>query len=261
MSSNPVALVTGASSGIGAVYADRFARRGHNLVLVARNAERLDTVATGLRDKHGVQIEVVQADLAGAEDLSMVANRLADDARIDVLVNNAGIALSGGFIDQSPADVTELLAVNVAAVTRLAQVAAQRFAHAGRGAIINISSVVGLVPEFRQAAYAASKAYVTTLSQAMAFELSSKGVQVQCVLPAGTVTPLWERSGLDTSRLPQMMDAKVLVDAAMVGFDRGETITIPVLSDAGQWDDYQAARMAMISGFSGSQAAARYASA
>lgn len=261
MSSTPAVLITGASSGIGATYADRFAARGHDLVLVARSAERLETVADRLRKEYGVAVETLQADLAEAGALGRVADRLAGDDRIGILVNNAGIAMPGAFSEQSPDDLAQLVAINVTAVTRLAQAAAHRFAKAGKGAIINISSVVGLVPEFRQAAYAASKAYVTTLSQAMAFELSPLGVRVQCVLPAGTSTFLWERSGLDSSKLPALMDVNVLVDAALVGFDRRETITIPVLPDAGQWDAYQAARQAMIPNFGGTAAAARYTAA
>ena len=261
MPSKPMVLITGASSGIGATYADRFAGRGHDVLLVARNAGRLDEVAARLRQSHDVQVETLQADLAEGAALSRVADRLAGDDRIGILVNNAGVALSGAFAAQSPDDVAGLVAINVTAVTRLAQVAAHRFAKAGAGAIINISSVVGLVPEFQQAAYAASKAYVLTLSQAMAFELSPQGVQVQCVLPGGTLTPLWASAGLDASKLPEMMDVEVLVDAALAGFDQGETITIPVLPDAGQWEAYQAARQAMLPGFRGAKAADRYTSA
>jgi hypothetical protein len=261
MTRKPAVLITGASSGIGAIYADRFAARGHDLVLVARNAERLDRVGGRLRTLHGVDVELLQADLANGEALGRVADRLAGDEKIGILVNNAGVALSGAFADQKPDDVAQLVAINVGAVTLLAQAAARRFAMAGDGAIINVSSVVGLVPEFGQAAYAASKAFVTTLSQAMAFELSGRGVYVQGVLPAATSTEIWTRSGANPANLPPMMDVEVLVDAALVGFDRRETITIPVLPDAGQWEAYQNARMAMLPNFGGVVAATRYAAA
>lgn len=261
MTSKPAVLVTGASSGIGATYADRFAARGHDLVLVARDAERLDRVGDRLRSRHGVGVETMRADLADAEALARVADRLAGDESIGILINNAGIALPGRFAEQTPDDVARLVAVNVGAVTLLAQAAARGFAEAGEGAIVNVSSVVGLIPEFGQAAYAASKAFVTTLSQAMAFELAGKGVYVQGVLPAATATEIWTRSGANPADLPPMMDVGVLVDAALVGFDRREAITIPVLPDAGQWEAYQNARMAMLPGFGGVDAATRYAAA
>lgn len=261
MTRKPTVLITGASSGIGATYADRFAARGHDLVLVARNAERLERVGESLRNRHGVGVELIRADLADAEALGAVADRLAADERIGILVNNAGIAVPGSFAEQKPDDVAQLVAINVGAVTLLAQAAARRFAKAGDGAIVNVSSVVGLIPEFGQAAYAASKAFVTTLSQAMAFELSGRGVYVQGVLPAATGTEIWTRSGANPADLPPMMDVGVLVDAALVGFDRRETITIPVLPDAGQWEAYQNARMAMLPGFGGVDAAMRYAAA
>lgn len=261
MTRKSAVLITGASSGIGAVYADRFAARGHDLVLVARNAERLDRVGDGLRTRHGVDVELMQADLADTDALSRVAVRLAEDEKIGILVNNAGIAVSGAFADQKPDDVAQLVAINVGAVALLAQAAARRFAKAGEGAIVNVSSVVGLIPEFGQAAYAASKAFVTTLSQAMAIELSGKGVYVQGVLPAATGTEIWTRSGANPASLPPMMEVGVLVDAALVGFDRRETITIPVLPDAAQWEAYQDARKAMLPSFGGITAAVRYSAA
>ncbi|WP_432288420.1 SDR family oxidoreductase [Aminobacter sp. BA135] len=261
MTPNPAVLITGASSGIGATYADRFAARGHDLVLVARSADRLNEVAARLRSARGVSVDVVQADLADHEALERVSARLGEDDRIGILVNNAGVGLSGAFADQNPGAVAKLVAVNVGAVTTLAQAAARRFVDAGNGAIVNISSVVGLIPEFGQTAYAASKAFVTTLSQSMAVELSGKGVYVQAVLPAATATEIWTRAGSNPSRLPPMMDVGALVDAALVGFDRREAITIPVLSDAGLWDSYQNARKAMLPEFGGVVPAARYRAA
>ena len=261
MSSKPAVLVTGASSGIGATYADRFAARGHDLVLVARNVVRLNEVAERLRSSYGAHVDLIQADLADPSALRQVSVRLGEDDSIGILLNNAGVGLSGSFADQNPDDVARLVAVNVGAVTTLAQTAARRFAQSGKGAVINVSSVVGLIPEFGQAAYAASKAFVTTLSQSMAIELAGKGVYVQAVLPAATATEIWTRSGTNPSGLPPMMDVGALVDAALVGFDRRETITIPVLPDAGLWENYQNARKAMLPGFGGVHPAARYLAA
>lgn len=254
----PRVLITGASSGIGATYADRFARRGHDLVLVARDAARMDSLAARLREQAGVAIDVLPADLAVDADIAAVEARLRDDARIGVLVNNAGVSLSGAFASQSADDLARLVAVNAIAVLRLVHAVAPRFATAGEGAIVNIGSVVGLLPEFGQTVYGASKAFVQFLSQGLVNELGPKGVYVQAVLPAATATEIWSRAGADPAALPPMMDVGALVDAALVGFDRRETITIPPLHDGGLWDAYQAARVAMIPGFRQSVPAPRY---
>ncbi|ARU04600.1 SDR family oxidoreductase [Comamonas serinivorans] len=249
-------LVTGASSGIGATYADRFARRGHNLVLVARNAARLEALASRLTQDTGVTIDILQGDLTRPDDLEAVEARLREDTRIEVLVNNAGAALSGSFIGQTPRDVGRLIALNTTAVACLASAVAPRFAAAGAGAIVNVSSVVGLAPEFGMSVYGATKAFVTFLSQSLALELGPRGVYVQAVLPSATRTDIWD--GVDAARLASMMDVGTLVDAALVGFDRREAITLPVLTDAARWDDYEAARKAMVPDFACSQPAARY---
>jgi len=251
-------LVTGAASGIGATYADRFARRGHDLVLVARDVARLDALAERLHRETGVAVDVLQADLTDSADLERVEGRLRDDANIGVLINNAGAALFGTFTEQTPETVAKLIALNVTAVTRLAAAVAPRFAKAGAGAIVNIGSVVGLAPEYGSTVYGATKAFVQFLSQGLAFELGSKGVYVQAVLPAATRTEIWERSGRDVNALAAVMDVEELVDAALVGFDRREPITIPPLPDAALWDAFDAARKALAPGFGQAHAAARY---
>lgn len=256
--SQPAVLITGASSGLGAIYADRFARRGHDLVLVARDEARLQALAARLRAEAGVGVDVLRADLADPQDLARVEARAREDAAIGVLINNAGIALEGGFLDQGEAALTRLIDVNVTAVTRLAAAVAPRFAAQGSGAIVNISSVVGLAPELGMTVYGASKAFVLYLSQGLQLELGPKGVYVQAVLPAATRTEIWERSGRDVSAIPGVMDADELVDAALVGFDRREATTIPPLPDAGQWETLEAARVAMLPNYPQTHAAARY---
>lgn len=258
MSDLPAVLITGASSGIGATYADRFARRGHDLVIVARDNARLDALAKRLVAETGVSIDVIQADLTQEADLSVVEARLRDNARIGVLVNNAGLSIAGRFDRQAAPDLARLVAVNTTAVLRLAHAVSPRFVEAGQGAIINVGSVVGLVPEFGQTVYGATKAFVLFLSQGLAFELGPKGIYVQAVLPAATGTEIWSRAGADPSQLPPMMEVGEMVDAALVGFDRRETVTIPPLHDAGQWDAFQAARLAMLPGFGQVTAAPRY---
>jgi short-subunit dehydrogenase len=258
MSDLPTVLVTGASSGIGQVYAERFAARGHDLVLVARDEARMEAIAERLRREVGVAADVVRADLTEAADLERIEARLQDDARIGVLINNAGASLPGVFANQSPWDVARLIGLNVTAVTRLAAAVAPRLAATGEGAIVNIGSVVGLTPEYGMAVYGATKAFVLYLSQALAFELGPKGVYVQAVLPAATRTEIWERSGRDVNTIPVLMDVGDLVDAALVGFDRRESVTIPPLPDAAQWSAFDAARQAMRQGFGNAQPAERY---
>lgn len=257
----PTVLITGASSGIGATYAERFARRGHDLILAARDKSRLDSLAARLRAESNVAVEVLQADLTNPADLSALETRLRDDAKIGVLINNAGMAQSGGFLAQSADTVQSLITLNVTALTRLAAAVAPRFAQTGTGAIVNIGSVVGFAPEFGMSIYGATKAFVLFLSQGLNLELSSRGVYVQAVLPASTRTEIWARAGIDINTLPEVMEVGELVDAALVGFDRRETITIPPLPDAAQWDAFSAARQAMLPNFRQDHAAARYRAA
>ncbi|KAB0569095.1 SDR family NAD(P)-dependent oxidoreductase [Pseudomonas palleroniana] len=258
MSNRPTVLITGASTGIGAVYAARFAQRGHDLVLVARDQARLEALAARLRDEHKVSIEIIPADLTQLDDLTRVETRLRDDARIGILVNNAGAALSGRFIDQSTNSVAQLVALNTTALVRLASAIAPRLAKAGDGAIINIGSVVGLAPEFGMSVYGATKAFVLFLSQGLSLELSPLGVYVQAVLPAATRTEIWDRSGVDINTLNEIMEVDDLVDAALVGFDRREAVTIPPLHEADRWDGLQTARQGLLGQIRQSAVAQRY---
>lgn len=258
MSQKPAVLVTGASTGIGAVYADRFARRGHDLVIVARDKARLQTLAERLRAEAGVAVDVLAADFTRPEALAVVEARAREDARIGVLINNAGATVPGAFHQQDSAALADLIALNITSVTRLANAVAGRFAAAGEGAIVNIGSVLGIAPELGSTVYAGTKAYVLTFSQGLHLELGPKGVYVQAVLPAATRTELWERAGLDVNAIPGVMPVDELVDAALVGFDRRETVTIPPLPDVAQWDQFQAARLAMLPNFRQERPAERY---
>jgi short-subunit dehydrogenase len=258
MTTRPAVLITGASTGIGAVYAERFARRGHDLVLVARDLERLEKLAAKLRSEHNVAVDVLQADLTQLKDLTTVETRLRDDARIGILVNNAGAAQSGNFIEQSTDRVANLVALNTTALVRLASAIAPRLAKAGDGAIINIGSVVGLAPEFGMSVYGATKAFVLFLSQGLSLELSPLGVYVQAVLPAATRTEIWDRAGIDINTLSEIMEVTDLVDAALVGFDRREPVTIPPLHEGERWDALQAARQGLLAQIRQSAVAQRY---
>ncbi|TEA62409.1 SDR family oxidoreductase [Pseudomonas sp. CH235] len=258
--SQGTALVTGASSGIGAVYAERLAARGFDLLLVARDQERLESAASKLRDAHGVQVEVLKADLTQKDEVLKLEQRLRSDSSISLLVNNAGVAVNGLLANADPDELEKLIQLNVTTLTRLAAAAASAFTRAGRGTIINIASVVALFPERFNATYSASKAYVMSLTQTLNAELEGTGVKVQAVLPGVTRTEIWERSGFDASGIPaeMVMEAGEMVDAALSGLDQGELVTIPSLPDAGEWQAFVAARHVMAPNLSHSSAASRY---
>ncbi|HEV8689719.1 MAG TPA: SDR family oxidoreductase [Ideonella sp.] len=253
-------MITGASSGIGAVYADRLARRGHDLILVARNRERLSQLAQRLTNETGRSIEVVAADLGDKADLKRVEQILRTDASITLLVNNAGIGGAAPLL-QSDADQMEaMIDLNVTALTRLTYAAAPAFVARGRGTIINIASIVAVAPEILNGVYGGSKAFVLAFSQSLHHELAAQGVRVQAVLPGATRTEFWQVLGQPVENLPQsmVMSAEDLVDAALSGLDQGELATVPSLPDAAQWSAFEAARAALAPHLSLSKPAARY---
>lgn len=254
------ALITGASTGIGAIYADRLAKRGHDLILVARDLARLQALAERLETETGVAVEVLAADLSTAEQVDRVARRIASDERLTLLVNNAGISLEGTLIDTPAEALRQLIAVNVTAPTLLAAAAVRAFAEKGAGGIINLSSVLALAPEMFDGTYSGTKAFILNLTQGLAREVGGKGVRVQAVLPGATRTEIWARSGKDVDSFPSgwVMDPADLVDAALVGFDRGEVVTIPPLADEGLFETMQAARLALAPQLSRQAVAKRY---
>jgi len=254
------ALITGASSGIGAVYADRLARRGHNLILVARSREKLDALATQLAADTGRCVEVIVADLSDRGDLVRVEQVLRDDAGITVLVNNAGIAINGDMADADPDRLESMIRLNVLAPSRLASAALRGFIARGRGTLINISSIAALAPELLNGGYSGTKSYLLAMSLRLQQEVGSKGVRVQVVLPGATRTAIWEKAGVDIASLPpnMVMDVDEMVDAALAGLDRGEQVTIPSLPDTADWEAYEAARRNLIPKLSLSSPASRY---
>ncbi|HEY4372270.1 MAG TPA: SDR family oxidoreductase [Burkholderiales bacterium] len=258
MSKKTTALITGASTGIGATYAERLARRGHDLVLVARDIKRLEELAKRLRVETGVAVDLLPADLTRAEDLAKVEARLREDAKIGLLVNNAGMAAHGSYASPDLQGWQSLIALNITALTRLTGAVLPRYLEQGGGDIINIASVLAFAPEMPLGPYAATKSFVVTLTQGINAEVGARGVYAQAVLPAATRTEIWERSGRDVNSLAGVMEVGEMVDAALVGYDRRETITLPSLPDAAQWDAYDSARKAMLPNVSQSHAAARY---
>jgi len=257
------ALITGASSGIGAVYADRLARRGYNLILVARNRARLNALAERITSETRQAVEVLEADLGAAASLAQVEAKLREDASITLLVNNAGVGTHTPLLESNIDAMTAMIDLNVTALTRLTYAVAPGFVARGRGAIINISSIVSIAPELLNGVYGGSKAYVHAFSQSLHHELGNKGVRVQAVLPGATATDFWATGGLPLEHLDQaiVMTAEQLVDAALVGFDRGELITIPSLHAEQQWEAYEAARRAMAPHLSANTPAPRYLAA
>jgi short-subunit dehydrogenase len=254
------ALITGASSGIGAIYAERLARRGHDLVLVARNRGRLENLGLRLAAATGRSIQVVRADLADANDLRRVEEILRTDASITLLVNNAGLGAAAPLLGSDVDRMQAMIELNVTALTRLTYAVAPQLVARGKGTIINIASIVAVAPERLNGVYGASKAFVLAFSQSLHHELAAEGVRVQAVLPGATRTGFWDTAGQPVENLPPsiVMSADDLVDAALSGLDQGELITVPSLPDAGQWNAFEEARVALAPHLSHSKPAPRY---
>ena len=253
------ALITGASTGIGAVYADRLAKRGYDLILVARSKERLSEVAARLNST-GRTIETIAADLTNKEDVQRVANRLITDPKITALVNNAGLGSARKLLNSDVDDLESMIFLNVTALTRLALAALPGFVARKNGLLINIASVVALSPELLNGTYSGTKAYVVNFTQALKSEVEGTGVIIQVVLPGATATPFWAKAGRPVEDLPSeiVMTAEDMVDASLAGLDQHELITIPAVPDIADWERYEAARKALGPNLSRQKPAARY---
>jgi uncharacterized protein len=254
------ALITGASSGIGAVYADRLAKRGYDLILVARTEARMKSLSARLTSETGRSVKVLPTDLNNRAELAKVEAMLRNDPSITMLVNNAGTASVAPLLDADVEKMEEMIALNITALTRLTYAAAPAFVAHGAGIIINIGSVVGISPEALNGVYGATKAYVLAFSHSLQHELADKGIRIQAVLPGATATDLWEIAGLPWQKLPPsiVMSVEDMVDAALVGLDQGELVTIPGLQDGDEWTRFEAARRAISQRFGNSLPAPRY---
>lgn len=257
------ALITGASSGIGALYADRLARQGYDLILVARNATKLERVAQAIREATSRKIDTLSADLANPGDLRLVEARLANDRSITLLVNNAGIGSTARALDADVDTMSAMVSLNVEALMRLTYAVVPAFVARGRGTIVNIASIVAVAPEVLNGVYGGTKAFVLAFSQNLHRELENTAVHVQVVLPGATATDFWDIAGTPVEHLPGeiVMRADQLVDAALAGLARGELATIPSLHDESRWNAFEAARQAMAGELSASIPAARYLAA
>jgi short-subunit dehydrogenase len=258
--SKGTALITGASSGIGAVYADRLAKRGYDLILVARDRARLTDLASKLTASTGRKVEVLPSDLTLRDDLLRIEERLRSDTSITALVNNAGSGATGALIDSKVDDLEKMISLNVTALTRLTAAVIPAFVSRAHGLIINIASIVALAPELLNGTYSGTKAYVVNLTQSLNREVSAKGVRVQVVLPGAIDTEFWDRAGLPVKNLPDawVMSADDLVHASLAGLDQGEIVTIPSLPDVADWHSLESARLALAPNLSHKRAASRY---
>jgi short-subunit dehydrogenase len=254
------ALITGASTGIGAIYADRLAKRGYDQILVARNRGRLASLARRLANDTGRRVATVEADLTSPVDLQRVEDILRTNAGISLLVNNAGVGATGPLVASDVDKMDEMIRLNVTALTRLTYAAVPGFVARGNGTIINISSVVAIAPERLNGVYGGTKAFVLAFTHSLVHELADKDIRVQAVLPGATATEFWDLAGLPVHQLPPqiVMSADDLVDAALAGLDLGETVTIPSLPNQAEWDRYDAARRAMSDKLSNAIPAPRY---
>ncbi len=255
-----IALVTGASSGIGAVYADRLAARGYDLILVARREDRLRAVAETITGAHGRHVEVLAADLEKETDLARVESVLASNPDIRVLINNAGLARLAPVATAPLQDSLTQIALNITALTRLTQAVLPGFVARNRGVIVNIASVLGIQTLPISSVYSGTKAFVLAFSRGLQAELAETAVKVQVVLPAATATEIWDASGVPLTALDAntVMTTENLVDAAIAGFDRGEAVTWPSLADDTLWERFETARADLFAGTRTNRPAPRY---
>ena len=261
--SNPhqgTAIVTGASAGLGKIYADRLARRGYDVVLVARRGDKLAELADILRATYGVQARSFVADLSQAADVERLAELIREDDSITMLVNNAGVSVMGTTATADPAKVAWQQAINVDAVTRLSLAALPKFLERDRGTLVNMSSALGFGFLPPSAFYSAGKGHVANLTRALQNEVQGSNVRVQLVAPSATATDIWDAAGIPLSSLdPQVvMNAEDCVDAALAGLDMGEQVTFPSVEDAQLWRNFEDAAAKLFQGSMRSKPASRY---
>jgi short-subunit dehydrogenase len=222
------ALVTGATSGIGAAFARRLAAEGYDLILVARDETRLAETAASLRAAHGIEVSLLPADLSTEPGRETVAGVLVEPS-VDLLVNNAGLSLNTPFLRSTPQRETELLSLNVHAVMRLTLAAAPVMARRGHGDIVNVSSVSGFGAAMPGSTYPASKAWVTSFSESIALSVARFGVRVMALCPGYVRTEFHQRAGIDMTKTPDWMwlDADEVVRAGLRDLRRGRAVSVP----------------------------------
>lgn len=227
MAASRTALITGASSGFGAAFARRLAVEGYDLVLVARDEQRLASLGAELSSRHGVAVTPLPADLSTDDGCAAVEKRLAEG--VEMLVNNAGLSLNTSFVRSTVEAETRLLRVNVHAVMRLALAALPSMIEHGRGDVINVSSVAGFAAVMPGSTYSASKAWVTNFSESVAHSVRRHGVRVMALCPGYTHTEFHDRAGIDMSKTPEWMWLQVdrVVADALRDLRRGKVVSVP----------------------------------
>lgn len=262
-SERAVALVTGASSGIGAALAERLAEDGRDLVIVARRKERLEALAQRLQVRTGAAVEVMVVDLTVPEELAAVERRIADEPRLDVVVNNAGFGAYGPFAELSTTFTDDLIRVHCRAPVRLVHAALPGMITRSRGAIVNVASLLALSGPLRsrmsgKATYAAAKAFLLTFTQALAVELEGTGVQAMAVLPGMVETEFYDaKRGIEPSPVTMMRAADV-AQAVVRGLELGEVICVPGLDDTTLFDRLRAVQKQTLFGGTAGTLAQRY---
>ena len=254
------AIVTGASSGIGKVYADRLASRGYDLLLVARRKDRLDAIAADLQARFPVNVTVLVADLANATDLTATVQKIQANSTISLLVNNAGTSSVVPVVQAAPQDIASLIALNITALTELTRAVLPGFIERNAGTIINIGSVVGFTGYAWVPIYGGTKAYVLNFTQGLKLQLAETAIRLQYVAPAGTISEIWDVMGVPMNSLGEdvLMDTEACVDAALTGLDNGEFITAPSVHDEGLVRAFEEASTALLAATQQSQPAPRY---
>jgi len=255
------AVVTGASSGIGKVYADRLAKRGYDLILVARRASRLEALTRDLTDQYGVDVQAIVADLGNAGELEKVAQSIGSNTSVTLLVNNAGTSQVGMLGDNDWANLEPMIHVNITALTRLTLAVLPGFKKRDRGAIVNIGSVVGFHSYPGASIYSGSKAFVLNFTQGLQGELAGTKITVQLVAPAATISEIWDKQGFPLESLDPatVMTTEDCVDAALEGLDLGEKITAPSLADSQLLTNFETAGSTLLGTAQTGKPAARYA--
>lgn len=253
------AVLTGASSGIGAAYADRLAARGHDLLLVARRADRLQAAADDLAKRHGVTVETMTADLEKDEDVARVERYILDHP-VTVVINNAGIGGLGPTAKSGADKQEQLIRLNISALTRLSLAALETFRKAGAGSLVNIASIIAFAPSGAAASYSGSKAYVLNFTRSLQLEHADTGIRIQAVMPGPIRTEFFSSQGMSDSIFPEssFISAGELVDAALAGLDAGEVVTIPTLGTTSIWGDMEGARQRFMGDVMSGKVAERY---
>lgn len=256
-----VAIVTGATSGIGRAFAERLAARQHSLLLVARRSDRLEAIASGLKRTFDVEVQTLVADLTRSEDVDLLVARITA-ADVTMLVNNAGAGGLGPSATVSAETLQSIISLNVAALTKLSQAALARFRERDAGTLVNISSILAQAPNAGAAAYSGSKAYVLNFTRSLQLEYARSRIRIQVILPGPVRTEFFSSQGISDAIFPDetFVTAEQLVDAALDGLQAGEQVTVPTMIGCEPWAELELARVQFIQSTLSGRVAARYAS-